>query len=529
MTTDVAAPRAGRREWVGLAVLALTAMLVSVDVFVLLLALPHLSADLGADSIEQLWIMDIYGFMVGGFLVTMGGLGDRIGRRKLLLIGAAAFGIASALAAYATTPEMLIGARALLGIAGATLGPCTLALISNMFRNPKQMGLAIGIWSAFFTVGAILGPIIGGVLLAHFWWGSVFLINIPVMAVLLVFGPVLLPEFKSPAGGRIDLISVGMSLAAILPFVYGFKELAKNGFELVPVLAVVVGIVFGVLFVLRQRTLADPLLDLSLFKNSVFTVGLVSLLAYSLLTGAVMMLATQYFQLVDGLGSLAAGLALLPGMAVSTVAVLVSPILARRVRPAYLISGGLLIVAVGLLLMTQAASSGGSGLLILGFAVWCLGGGPLLSLGIGQVIGSAPPEKAGAAASMPQISNELGAAMGFAIIGSVGAIVYRSTLAVPAGVPSGTADAARESLAGATTAANGLPGDVAGQLLAAAREAFTSGLHTAALISAVVLAGVGVLFFVKCRHIGALGAPAEEAPPAPADEAPEPVSGTPAG
>jgi DHA2 family multidrug resistance protein-like MFS transporter len=251
--TTVAVPRAGRREWVGLAVLALPTLLVALDLFVMLLAVPHLSAALGASSTQQLWILDIYGFMVAGLLLTMGTLGDRIGRRRLLLLGAAAFGTASILAAWSANPEMLIAARALLGIAGATLSPSTLSLIMTLFRDPKQQASAVGIWAGCFVAGAIIGPIVGGVLLEHFWWGSVFLLGVPAMVLLLLVGPRLLPEFRNPHAGRLDLASVALSLGAILPIVYGLKELARGGWQPLPVATIVVGLVVGWRFVPSAR------------------------------------------------------------------------------------------------------------------------------------------------------------------------------------------------------------------------------------------------------------------------------------
>jgi DHA2 family multidrug resistance protein-like MFS transporter len=514
-STVESAPKAGSREWLGLAVLALTAMLISFDLFVLLLAMPHLSADLHADSVEQLWIMDIYGFLVGGFLITMGGVGDRIGRRRLLLIGAAGFSAASVLAAYSVSPEMLIAARALLGLFGATLVPSTLALIGNMFHDPRQRGLAIGIWASFFTVGAVVGPVLGGILLAAFWWGSVFLLGLPIMVLLLVFGRALLPEYRDRAAGRLDVVSAVMSVAAILLFIYGVKELAKAGWAPVPVAATLLGLVVGVLFVRRQRRLAHPLLDLGLFGDRDFSLGMTGLFAYSLFTGAVLLLMSQYFQSVAGLDSLQAGLALVPGMLVSSVSSTLSPILARRIRPALLIGIGLLVV-VGALVAFAFAGPDSPGLLIIAFAVWCAGGAPLQALGIGLILGAAPPEKMGAASALPQVGNEIGSALGFALLGTVATVVYRAGMAgaVPPGVPAEAADAARENIAGAAAASAHLPERLGAALLAPAREAFTTGLHTVSVLSAAALALVAVLVLARLRHIPPLGN--EEAGPEPA-------------
>ena len=209
------------------------------DLTVLNLAVPQLSADLKPSSAQLLWIIDIYGFLVAGSLITMGTLGDRIGRRRLLLIGAAAFGVASVLAAFSTSAEMLIATRALLGIAGATLAPSTLSLIRNMFLDPQQRTVAIGVWITSYSVGAAIGPLVGGVLLEYFWWGSVFLIGVPVMVLLLVLGPLLLPEYRDPDAGRLDLVSAALSLAAVLAVIYGLKQIAEDGLGWLPALAIV--------------------------------------------------------------------------------------------------------------------------------------------------------------------------------------------------------------------------------------------------------------------------------------------------
>jgi MFS transporter, DHA2 family, multidrug resistance protein len=471
--------RAGRRQWVGLAVLALPALLVSIDVFVMLLALPHLSAALGASSTQQLWIMDVYGFILAGFLITMGTLGDRIGRRKLLLIGAAAFGAASVLAAYARTPEMLIAARAVLGLAGATLAPSTLSLLSTMFRDPKQRGLAIGIWFMCFIGGTAIGPVVGGALLASFWWGSVFLLGVPAMVLLLVVGPVLLPEYRDPKAGRLDPRSVGLSLGAILPLVYGLKEMAKAGWAPVPLLAIGTGLAFGAVFVRRQRRLADPLLDLRLFGNRTFSVALGSIMLGTMLTGALMMFSTTYLQLVDGLPALDAGLWMLPVAAASILSLLGTPLLARRVKAAYLISGGLVVSVVGLLILTQVRPGMSPAVLILGWSVINFGAGPFIALGTDLVIGSAPPEKAGSAAAVNETSGEFGYALGIAVLGSIGTMVYRASL--PETAPG------RDSM---TQAASALP--AGSPALDQAREAYATGMHVVAAIAAVLLLGVAI-------------------------------------
>lgn len=499
--TTEAGRRAGRREWIGLAVLALPTLLLALDMSVLFLALPHLSADLQPSSTQLLWIMDVYGFMIAGFLVTMGTLGDRIGRRRLLLIGATAFGLASVLAAYSTSTEMLIAARTLLGIAGATLMPSTLALISNMFANPRQRATAIAVWVSCFMGGTAIGPVVGGAMLEVFWWGSVFLLGVPVMVLLLIAGPILLPEYRDATAGRIDLVSVALSLGAILPIIYGLKEMAKDGAGAVSLAAIVVGLVVGTVFIRRQTGLADPLLDLSLFRIPAFSAALGIMMAGAVAMGGMFLLIAQYLQLVAGLSPLAAGLWLVPpalGMITSTM---LAPRLAHRVGRWQVIGGGMLVTAAAFVVLLQVGADGGPVPIVIGLVAASMGLGPGAALVTDIVVGSAPPEKAGSAASMSETSGEFGIAMGVALLGSLATAVYTGRMAVPAGVPADVAAASRDSLAGAVAVADQLPAGVSAPLLDAAREAFTTGLNVVAGVGVLLMIVFAMVAFSVARHV----------------------------
>ena len=493
--------RAARREWLGLPVLVLPSLVVSVDLSVLFLALPKLAEDLLPGSTQQLWIVDIYGFMLAGFLVTMGTLGDRMGRRKLLLIGGALFGVASVLAAYSTSPEMLIATRALMGIAGATLAPSTLALITNMFKDPRQRATAIAVWTSCFMGGSVFGPILGGFMLSRFWWGSVFLLAVPVMVLLLVAGPLLLPEYRNPDAGRLDLFSVGLSLLAVLPFIYGIKETARSGWAPGPVVALVIGAVFGVLFVRRQRHLADPMLDLGLFKIRVYRSALVLGLLLGIVQGGTLLLINLQLQMVEGLSPLRTGLWLVPGVIGMVLAIMVSTGLARTIRPAYLMAAGFAVSAAGYAVLSQVPSTHGLMTIVVGSFLATTGVGPTVALGYGMILGSAPPEKTGSASGLSETSGEFGVAAGIAILGTIGAAVYRHQLSVPAGLPTDAATTARESIANAVAVAQQLSGPVADELLTSARQAFTSGLNVVSVLAAVLSVALAALAVLWLRQV----------------------------
>jgi MFS transporter, DHA2 family, multidrug resistance protein len=495
--------RAGRREWIGLAVIALPCVLYAMDLTVLNLAVPAVSAELQPSSSQLLWIVDIYGFLVAGFLITMGTLGDRIGRRRLLLIGAAGFGVASVLAAFSTSAAMLIVARALLGIAGATLAPSTLSLIRSMFENPRERTFAIGVWITSFSAGGALGPLVGGVFLDHFWWGSVFLLAVPVMALLLAVGPSLLPEFRDPDAGRLDLISAAMSLVAVLAVIYGLKEIAQDGIGGVSTLSIVAGLALGTAFLRRQRTLADPLIDLRLFRAPAFSAALgMNTLAFFVAFGIAVFLA-QYLQLVLGLSPLQAGLWTVPSAGGFIVGSMVTPLVVSRVRPGLVMVGGFLLSATGFVLLTQIDAGSGLAILVTGSVIFSLGLAPVFTLAADLVVGTAPPERAGAAAAISETSSEFGGALGIALLGAVGSAVYRGRVddAVPAGVSPEAAESTRDTLGGALAASARLSEPLAADLIEVAREAFTRGLQIAATLSAAVAVGAAVLGLALLRHV----------------------------
>ncbi|WP_433669362.1 MFS transporter [Nocardia sp. CA-136227] len=418
--TDKPVTTARGREWLGLAVLALPILLISVDFSVLNLALPTLAVELKPSAAQQLWILDVYGFMIAGFLIIMGTLGDRIGRRRLLLWGAAAFGTCSVLAAYADSAGMLIAARAVMGVAGATLAPSGLALIGAMFADPKERAGAVAAFTGCFMGGAIVGPITGGVLLAHFWWGSVFLLAVPVMLLLLVAGPVLLPEHHDPEAPRLDALSVALSLAGILPVVYGITELARDSGRVLAWTALLVGVFAFAAFLLRQRVIRYPVLELRLFRARVFRGAFILSLLVGAVQGGTILMINLYLQSALGYSTLRAGLwMVLPAVAM-LFTIGLGPALARTIRPAYITAAGLLVAALGYAAVTVVGDGTGLWPLTMGFAVAMAGIGPGMSLGYNLVLGAAPPDIAGAASATAEAGGQFGVAAGVAILGSIG-------------------------------------------------------------------------------------------------------------
>ncbi|MEY9994521.1 DHA2 family multidrug resistance protein-like MFS transporter [Streptomyces sp. V4I8] len=486
------AARAGRREWTALGVLMLPLLLVSMDVSVLYFAIPAISADLEPSGTQQLWIFDIYGFVLAGLLMTMGSLGDRIGHRRLLLIGAAAFGTASLMAAYANSAEMLIAARAVLGVGGATLMPATMAILRTMFTDPAQRAKAIGLWSGVMTAGIALGSVMSGVLVEHFWWGSVFLVNLPAMALLLILGPVLLPESKSPEPGRFDRLSVPLSMAAVLPVVYGLKEIPSEGWNVLYVVSITVGLLFAALFVHRQRTATAPMISPALFRGRGFAPSVVLNLVCMFGVMGSSYFTTQYLQSVLGMGALEAALwALLPSVPIAAAGPVATQLVQKGVNRAYVVTAGFAISAAGFALLSFAGTDS-LWLVLSACAVIAVGGVTVMSQIMDLAMGAAPVERAGSASSLLETGAEFGGALGMAVLGSIGTAIYRHE--IPASAP----DAAHETLGGALAVADQVPG-----LAGVAREAFTSGMQGAAIAGAVLLAGAAVLAAVTLRRVEA--------------------------
>jgi DHA2 family multidrug resistance protein-like MFS transporter len=499
-----AVPKATRREWAGLGVIALACILYVMDLTVLHLAIPKISEDLRPSSAQLLWIIDIYGFMVAGSLITMGTLGDRIGRRRLLMIGAAAFGVASVIAAFSTSAEMLIATRALLGLAGATLAPSTLSLIRNMFLDPQQRRTAIAVWITSFSVGAAIGPLLGGLVLEFFWWGAVFLLAVPVMALLLILGPRLLPEYRDPNPGRLDVMSAGMSLAAVLAAIFGLKQIAQNGIQPVAVASILLGLTIGIAFVRRQRHLPDPMIDLALFMSPGFSTSLATYgLGIVFVFGGFLFLP-QFLQLVLGLSPLEAGLWTLPWALAFVVGSQLTPRLARRFSPAALMAVGFLFAAAGFAIFLTLEVTSGFWTFFFGSVIFALGLAPVFTLAIDLIVGVAPAERAGAASAIAETSAELGGAVGIAIFGSIGLAMYRDGIAagLPDGIPAGAATAARDTLGAAVEVARGLPDRLSRPLLDAANAAFLDGIHASAVISVIGAIMLAMFVWLLLRRAG---------------------------
>ena len=490
---DARGRKVGWRGWAALVVLMLPVLLVSVDNTVLSFALPSIALELGPTSAQQLWIIDAYPLVLAGLLVTMGTLGDRFGRRRMLLIGATGFAAVSVLAAFAPSAAWLIAARAAMGVFGAMLMPSTLSLLRSIFTDRDQRRLAIAVWAAMFSAGAALGPIVGGLLLEHFAWGSVFLLSVPVLIPLLVLAPLLVPESRDPNPGRIDAPGIVLSMATMIPVVYGIKELAVHGFVVTAWLPILLGLGFGALFVRRQLRASAPMLDMRLFGRGSFSGALlVNLLSVIALVGFLFFVA-QHLQLVVGLSPMQAGLALVPGLVMMILAGLAVVPISKKWPARVVVPAALVFSLGGYVAVAFSTGSDSIGALVAAFVALGIGIGAAETVSNELVLSSAPPAKAGAASAVSETAYELGAVLGTTVLGGILTALYRAHLVVPADVPDAAATAASETLAGAVYAAEAVGGATGQALFEAAAIAFDQGVAVTALIGAALVVVAGVI------------------------------------
>ncbi|MCX4679167.1 MFS transporter [Streptomyces sp. NBC_01433] len=477
MTQQHAHTASRLRPWLGLAVILGPVLLVSMDGSILFLAMPQISRALSPTADQALWILDIYGFAVGSLLVVFGSIGDRHGRLKLLMIGATVFGLGSAGAAFAPNPELLIACRALTGVAGATLLPSALAVLSELFPDARRRAQAIGIFAAAFAAGFAIGPIVGGTLLGQFWWGSVFLVSLPVIVVFLLFAPVLLREVRATGAGRIDPLSVATSAGGLLLTIYGIKHLTADGMSALPIATTLLGVTVLTFFTLRQRHLEHPLIDFSLFRDRVFTIAIITGLLPLAAWSATAYLAGIYLQSVLNLSVLHAALLALPGAAVLTIACIVTPTVVDRIGTKAALIICHFSIAAGLLLLLPTTITGGIGWYVASTAIAGLGYGISFSVVADTAVGAVPAERAGSAGAIAETSNEIGNALGIAILGSLAALLFRlqgpdlaptldETLQLPSLVPAAAQNA---------------------------KTAFVTGLHVVVVVTSLLHAALGTV------------------------------------
>ena len=500
------APRAGAKQWWGLAVLVTPSTLLFMMLTILFVAAPSMAQDLNPTGTQLLWILDIYGFVMAGFLVAMGVLGDRVGKRLLMVIGAIVFAVISVVASLTTDPSLMIAWRALLGLGAAMMVPSTLGLIFVLFADARQRGVAIGVWAGGISAGVALGPLLSGLLLEVFGWQATFLVAVPIMALVAIGAPLLLPEHRDTTA-RIDLFSALLLVGGLLAIIYAIKRFAAQEPAGPSIGLIAAGVLIGLWFVIRQLRAERPLLDVRLFANRTVSGALAVFLLAAAALGGIYSLFTQYLQQVQGLSPLEAGFAILPAAAVLIVVSTLSPVFARRFRPGNVIAIGLLTQVIGYILFTQLDPGTGLALVIGSFVLTYPGVAPAMALTTDLVVGSVPPEKAGGASGLATTANDLGISLGIAVIGSIGIATYRSqiTQLLPGGLPADATTAASRSIDGALTAAAELPGALGGQLVTAAQQAFTSGLNTAAIVSAVIAAIAALIAATRLRHIRPTG------------------------
>jgi EmrB/QacA subfamily drug resistance transporter len=493
------------RRWWALAVLCVTLLVITLDNTILNVAIPALEEDLHASTSQLQWILDGYTLVFAGLLLTMGSLGDRFGRRGALMVGLAIFGAGSAVSAFAGSANQLIFTRASMGIGGALIMPSTLSLLTNIFRDPRERGRAIGVWAAVAGGSGALGPVLGGLLLKHFSWGSIFFVNVPIVIIAIIGGKFLLPSSKDADAPRLDLVGAGLSIAGLVAVLWAIIEGPTKGWSngtVLGVLAVGIALVAG--FVLWELNCKYPMLDVRFFRNRRFSAANVSITLVFFAMFGQMFLGTQYLQTVLGFSALETGVRMLPNAILMVALAPMAPRLVEIVGTKLVVGSGLLIAAAGLVVIGTVPVSDGYIHILIGFCL--VSGGMALTMAPAteSIMGSLPRAKAGVGSAMNDTTRQMGGALGVAILGSVFATIYRPGIADKlsgAGLSAEQLTRAQDSIGGALQVANGLPTDTAAQVVAVAKQQFVDGMHRAIFVAVLVvlLAALVVFLFLPAR------------------------------
>ncbi|HKE75990.1 MAG TPA: DHA2 family efflux MFS transporter permease subunit [Acidimicrobiales bacterium] len=517
-----------RRRWLTLFVLCLSLIVIVVDNSILNVALPTLArpvarGGLNAADSDLQWIVDSYVLVFAGLLLTAGSLGDRFGRYKALAGGLAVFGLGSFLAAFAGSSGQLIGFRALMGVGGAFIMPATLSIITNVFTDPKERGRAIGVWAGFSAIGLAIGPATGGLLLEHFWWGSVLLVNVPIVAIALVGGFLLVPDSRDPAAPRVDVPGAALSIVGFATLLWGLIEGPTKGWTSTPIVgAFVVGLSLLGLFLWWERTTPTPMLDLNFFRNRRFSAASAAItLTFMALMGTIFGL-TQYLQSVLGFSPLKAGALLIPMSAVMMVLAPMSARIVERVGTKLVVGSGLLIVSVALLSQTQLTASTPTVLVVLSTLLLAVGMANVMAPATESIMGSLPRAKAGVGSAVNDTTRQVGGAVGVALIGSLLASVYRGdvrTGLADAGVSGSLVGKASSTVQAGVAVGGDVGGRAGATIVSVAHDAFLSGYHLGVLVAAVITltAAAGVFLWLPARATVAADAVVEVTPEDDAD------------
>ena len=497
------------RRWQILGVICLALFVIVMDNLIVNVALPTLARELGAGTSSLQWIVDAYTLVFAGLLLAAGGLGDRFGRKGALILGLAIFGTFSLIGALASTSGQLIAARAVMGVGAALIFPTTLAIAVNVFTDSRERAAAIGIWTAISGVAVALGPITGGWLLAHFSWGSVFLINVPISLITIVGAVMLVPDSKDPSAPKLDVAGLALSIAGVTLLVWSLIEAPRHGWlSVATVGGIAAAAALLALFVWWERRVRTPLLDVRLFKNMRFTAASLAItLGFFALFGFVF-LVTQYMQLVKGYSALQAGIRTVPFAVAMGIAAVSAPLIVRRAGTKFVVSGGLLLMTAGFAIAATNDVSTPYRVIATAMVLMGFGLGSALTPATESILGSLPPAKAGVGSAVNDTTREVGGTLGVAVLGSIMASIYGTKIAHALSktpLPAGVRTIAGDSLTGALQVAQHLGGATGTSIAATARDAFVHAYQVGAIVTGAValLGAVLAVAFLPARATNA--------------------------